>query len=95
MQCDRFHPAGTSGVMRRAWASAGPGWGRVLACACGRRPRDALQPGQALALLETFGTAMWGGERALFANFVYFLIRKTRLVLANSGSGHIWGKGVT
>lgn len=58
-------------------------------------PSDALQAGRALAPVMTVGTGLWGCARVLFANFVYCLIRKTRLVLANSGSSHIWGKGVT
>lgn len=55
----------------------------------------ALQPGQAPVPAVTTGLGTQGSERALFATFVYCLIRKTWLALANSGSGHIWGKGVT
>lgn len=58
-------------------------------------PSDPLQLGHALAPVGTVGIGVWDSEHVLFANFVYCLIRKTRLVLAHSGSDHIWGKGLT
>lgn len=98
-----WHPGGTAVVDAQGLVSVGPVGDRlpsprpsVLACAPQLlRPSDALQPGQALAPAVTVRVGMWDSEQALFANFVYCLIRKTRLVLANSGSSHIWGKGVT
>lgn len=55
----------------------------------------ALQPGQAPVPAVTTGLGTRGSEQTLFANFVYCLIRKTWPALSNSGSGHIWGKGLT
>ena len=70
------------------WQLLGPHLWSVPHC-------NALQPGQAPASAMTTGLGIWGSEQTLFANFVYCLIRKTWPALANSGSGHIWGKGVT